>query len=450
MKRIVEFIKTILIILLTASMLVMTARLMLSDIFSTGTGSVVKNESSFFTGLGLPFLAKYFEKGTVGTQSEFSQSTLVYPSSVTVRENGVQISAFGDEELIISAYDAVSDIVAKFITGAVNQSDDDFEVYTQNDGVLIDFGRRIPLDTLCRISANRASKAGDTLVERMYIYDADGHLNCAFTDGEKTYTFDAVKGNTDVKVSDIGGVETSDVSALDGLLPDVKIRGGSAVPVGQITLPLLEKSNKLYNAEAGNYSFANLSAVLTKFGINSGSLNNEIKEDGSVIYVENLRSIMAQTDGRITFAAYQDNGGISLANYIGQAGEKGYSVRDVIIASQKFLSSFEKELLGGEASLRLKNAYYDSEQKGYVTEFEYCVNGISVKNAGVSARLTYRNGYFVAADILLESYAYSQQVAQLESLENFIRLYANRKGTLNRITIAYEDGTPDYLFYWED
>ncbi len=450
MKRAVEFIKTILIIFLTASMLVMTARLMLSDIFSTGTGSVVKNESSFFTGLGLPFLAKYFEKGTVGTQSEFSQSTLVYPSSVTVRENGVQISSFGDEKLIILSYDAISDTVAKFITGAVTQSDDDFEVYTQNDGVLVDFGRRIPLDILCRISANRASKAGDILVERLYIYDADGYLNCAFTDGEKTYTFDSVKGNTGVTVSDIGGVETSDISVLDGLLPDVKIKGGSAIPVGQITLPLLEKSNKLYNAEAGNYSFANLSAVLTKFGINSGSLNNEIKEDGSVIYVENLRSIMAQTDGSVSFAAYQDNGGISLANYIGQAGEKGYSVRDVIIASQKFLSSFEKELLGGEASLRLKNAYYDSEQKGYVTEFEYCVNGISIKNSGVSARLVYRNGYFVAADILFESYAYSQQKAQLESLENFIRLYANRRGTLNKITIAYEDGTPDYLFYWED
>ncbi len=453
MKRILEPIKTILIILLTASMLVMTARLMLSDIFSTGTGSVVKNESSFFTGLGLPYLAKYFEKGTVSTQSEFSESALVYPYSITVKENGVQLSAFADENLIISSYDAIGDTISKFIAGAVTHSENGFETYTQNDGVLVDFGRKIPLDILCRISANKASNAGDLLMERLYIYDADGNINAVFTDGEETYVFETVKGNSDINVSDIGGMETTDISALDAILSEVKVKGGSAVPVGQIALPLLEKSNKLYNAEAGNYSFANLSAVLTNFGINSGSLNNEIKEDGSVIYVENLRSIMAQTDGRITFGAYQDNGGISLANYIGQAGEKGYFVRDVIIASQKFLSSFEKELLGGEASVRLKNAYYDSELKGYVTEFEYCVNGISIKNSDTSARLVYRNGYFVSADILLESYAYSQQQIELESLENFIRLYANRSGVLNKIRIAYKGDTPmipDYLFYWED
>ena len=450
MKRILEPIKTILIIALTASMLVMAARLMLSDIFSTGTGSVVKNESSFFTGLGLPRIAKYFEKGTVGTQSEFSQSALVYPYCVSIRQNGVQISAFADEERIISSYDAISDTMERFIAGEVTQSENSFETYVKNDGVLIDFGRKIPLDILCRITANKASNTGDILIERLYIYDADGKLNSVFTDGEKTYAFEAVKGSVGVSFSEIDGIETSDASALDGILTDVKVNGGSAVPIGQISLPLVEKNNKLYNTEAGNYSFANLSAVLTKFGINSGSLNNEIKEDGSVIYVENLRSIMAQTDGRITFAAYQDNGGISLVNYIGQAGEKGYSVRDVIIASQKFLSSFDKELLGGAASMRLKNAYYDSQQKGYVTEFEYCVNGISVKNEETSARLVYRNGYFVDADILLENYAYSQQKAEIEDLENFIRLYANRSGTLDRIMIAYIGNKPDYLFYWED
>ena len=450
MRRILEAVKTILIILLTVSMLVMTARLMLSDIFSTGTGSVVKNESSFFTGLGLPSLAKYFERGSVGTQSEFSQSTLLYPYCVSLKENGVQISAFGNEKRIITSYDAIEDTVAQFIAGAVAETDNGFETYTQNDGILIDFGRKLPLDILCRISANKASKAGDLLIERLFVYDGDGNINAVFTDGENTYAFESVKGSVKVSVSDIDGVETRDVSAFDGILPDVTVKGGSVIPVGQITMPAIEKSNKLYNAEAGNYSFANLSAVLSKFKINSGSLNNEIKEDGSVIYVENLRSIMAQTDSNIIFAAYQDNGGISLANYIGQAGEKGYSVRDVIIASQKFLSSFDKELLGGEASLRLKNAYYDANQKGYVTEFEYCINGIAVKDSGTSARLVYRNGYFVAADILLESYAFSQENTELEDLENFIRLYAGDSGTLNKIAIAYKGGTPDYLFYWED
>lgn len=447
MRRIVESVKSILIVLLTLSMLFMSASLMSNGLFAEGTGSIEKTKGTFLTGLGLSFLSDFFDDAPGNVNRDFSPGSLIIPYAVAYKSGDTVTGVVGDSSEAAYMFDNVSSSIAGYMTGEIEQSPLPFERYLENDGTLIDFGRALPMDIVCRLVTGTLPGSTGLAVEKLFICQNGEAAYAVFTDGQNTYTFEQGKKGTPVMKA---GSELIDAASLAA--EGINVKKGSVVPSSQEELPVIYRSNELYNKEAGNYSFSNLSSILTVFGINSGSLNNEIKDDGSIIYVENRRSIRVGSDGAVAFSAFQDNGGVSLAAIIGESDELGYSVRDVLMASQRFLSLFDGDLLGGDALLRLKNAYFDAETGGYVTEFEFCFEGISLAADSLAARLVYKNGYFISAEISFEKYTRSEdESVTLEKLSNLLRLCYGRDGVIDKIRIGYigeDTQIPQYCFYW--
>lgn len=448
MKRIIEPVKSILIIVLTLSMIYMSARLMSTDLFAEGTGSIEKTKGTFLTGLGLSFLSDYFDDSGSYVSSEFSAGTLLCPYSISYHSSDGCTGVFDSASELAYMYDNMNGVIAGCVTGDITGSEKSFESYLENDGTLIDFGRQLPLDIICRLAANTAPRQSGLAVEKLFVYQDDGAMYMVFTDGSNTYLFDG----RDVTLPTMrpGNAMTDTADIVSNV---VNIKRGSVVPTSQITLPVIYRSSEIYNDEEGNYSFSNLASILSLFGVNSGSRGSETRDDGSIIYVENRKSIMVHTNGNVIFSTSQDNGGIDISAIIGESDELGYSVRDVLIASQRFLATFEENVLGGDAVLRLKNAYFDTAAGGYVTEFEHCMDGISVSGDEPVARLVYKNGYFISAEIRFEKYDIAaQENVTFEKLSNLLRLYYGRSGTIDKIRVAYvgdDVQTPQFCFYWD-
>ncbi|MDP4151837.1 MAG: hypothetical protein Q8865_00150 [Bacillota bacterium] len=469
MRKIKEFIKSIILTFLVLSMLTMSLRIMIVDRM-VQEGTFKSSVRALLQSIGLPGIADFFKEESITSDITYSTERFIYPSFIVVRNNEGVFAAAYNRDNIINAFSGIKNVITKVIKS--NPAQDykkPFSTLITEKGILIDTGRSLSLDIVMRVSENSRSTVKRLFFRYCFITETNNKLS-VYVKNEETnsvYVFSSKNSELLTEYNKyLTNASSSQVFSPAMISSDMQFNGINTPPwllsykAGTLSLSPSTPSNIIYNKTDKAFNAQYLSSVLKIFGFNYNSVRRDTEKNGSVIYVENLSSITITPQGRALFSTSQPEGGLSLSTFGEEVSENGYSLQNIIVAAHKLIDSFDKRLTGGsDADLRFSNAYFEDESGTCVIDFDYVINGMPVKLSGdhpYAARIKYSDGYFTEADITFRTYAKSGTAFSPMQIDNAIILAGLSHPNKDVLTadIEYNDTgdkemIPDYRVYFK-
>ncbi len=390
-------------------------------------------ETLYPNGISLVAVQNAIDDLSISAFTTLSNETTTYnlerylwPSSLVALTDGGNRAIYYDSDINKGTIDSATKYFAKILSEGQKEevAAEEFSAALLSEGLLLDLGRELPLDTLTMLTS---SQEGESVLARelfLTLFEGEVHLynpsdigtRYVFAEEGLTRTFDdfieLVSEAYDAKTVDIGIVDVEEL-----LNPAVLATSSAPYPV-------IISYNPLYTDESTVATYV-LEGALAPFNYNISSPRRDEGEDGSIVFVENYSSITLYPSGTLEFRASDTTRGLPLSTYVNpQSGT--YTTLDLIAGAYTFLDSLLPQTTGAPmGTLRLHSAAYNEEQDSVDLYFEYCVNGISVVSDEPPVHIVYTEGYFSYVSILFKSYINSGEIYYSSNIAPYLSFAAH-------------------------
>ena len=426
--RLREMVKTLLMIALILSIVAMAAQLWLFGTLSLSeTGDAVETLRVALLSAGFQDLAERLTEHTPqGTTVDYSER-FAYPSSVTVLTSGGALSSAYRTETTRECYRQLAEGATAALSGTAEAMEQGQweKLIAESQGILVDYGRPLSLSLLMQMAGRTCD---GRLAETAFRYAL------FVTGGEETYACLRTSDGAFYKLS--GGAadltQTAATLAARADMTPVALLGRAATIERRLVseqfwenlqlpaenlYPAIDgrepqvyyATNPVYHAQNG-FNTWRLQEILTQFRYNPSTVNRYTEKNGTQVYVENYGSLRITTEGVLHYSTTQTAKGIPLSAYFESEAKDYYTLREVVSAALMFTTSLKQEVVGGNGGeLRFREAYYDQDEQALYLEFDYVMDGITVKIAAddgqtAALRLRYQNGFFTGCDAVFRAY----------------------------------------------
>ncbi len=456
-----EAVKSVILVLLILSTLVMTVRLWSVDERLGGSAGFMESMTGLAERVGLSDLLERL-RGTAETPDEVAYSDrLVSPVRLLVREDGrlFELDFGGERRLtqslgeIYTLLDGCLEASASKLTGGAAR--EAWERALLSDGVLLDLGRPVSYPVLAGGLSDANPELSQLSLRHLMLTAGERGIRCVLKDAAtgEVYLFDSPRPAEEIAAAATPLMQEAALLPVslaadgfdEGSYPEELFDWVTLAPeilvLPDATGPSLTASNPIYSDE-GVYNIQLIYELLDVFEYNPKA--KSYPDVDAVTYVENFSSIRIETNGWLRYKANQATGGIPVESLIG-TGKESYSGYEMVMAAVRFLSRFDSRMAGGDAaSLHFSGVSYDEQSRTVAVDFVYMSGGIPVdREEGYGARVTFEAGYLRYADILLREYAASgtavKEIGFLKALE-LLATSTDRPGTsLSSFELHYED-----------
>lgn len=423
-----EAIKTLIILLLIMSLLIMGAQLWIFGSLSVQSTDIQGVMGSFLQQIGIAGLWQDWTQGQHGLVIENYGSRFAFPSTVSLLQNGVVKTTGYDAANTRNAYRIIEDIFPELLAGTPSSlTEAEWQYMLKNENaILIDFGRAISIslcDELSGLTVDSSVKQGSV---RFALILLDRKNGLAFREEKsgKYYTFPPLEddgrlpGALERLSRDIiwwkGSMKARENTlekhtVSESFWQKLNLLPEAVYPAEEMAYPAVFYSqNPIYSSPTGFDSWR-MQSLLAAFRYNPSTIKRYPEDTGTQVFVENFSNIRITPEGSLHYKASQTTKGLPLEAYLDQTGEY-YTVADVVRAAGNFLSQISQDILGGKGGeLRLSEVYYDEETAALYLLYDYVIDGVKVQLESANGeqyagKLRYQNGYFTAADLVLRTY----------------------------------------------
>lgn len=169
--------------------------------------------------------------------------------------------------------------------------------------------------------------------------------------------------------------------------------------------------------------------ILESFSFNSATLSQYPDTDGTLVYMENFRTLRIHPDGVVEFETSQSDKGIALSSLLSTT-ESQFSFYQMIQASNRFLYQLDAELFGGAgADIRYAGMAYQPDQNCWRLYFDYVCDGFPIYQSGTgqtnALSVDLEDGYLVRATLLARSYERTDETVQSMAPRHALALAAD-------------------------
>lgn len=405
MKRIFELNKSILLGLLVCTTLLMSMQTLIFErLYPYNTG-VFSSLRSLYSDL----------RKTAGTAQESSVAERdLWASSVTLLQQSGDEALFFSGQAAANQISAVSELAAKIISSGTRSAEEgNFAALMADGSLLLDLGRELTVGMFENLSGY-AGRQGDN-IRRMVLAADEKACSLSFESGSGVITYVSVSVDPSELTSAAEAVRRSGLTVpvlVEGRMLSVGAKPGSlSAKPGETKLLRALAANPVFGAD-GTVQVSSLQSALAVFNYSVSTLRRDVEEDGTLVYVENYSNIRISPNGTLLYSAAEPRRGLSLARWIPDTSEEGYTAYEVIKAGYALLDAFQPAMTGSPGGgLRYTGGVWSDTEDTLTLCYDYVFAGIPVRFAGGehAVTLTYAGGYFIGAKIHFRTYAAEQQ-----------------------------------------
>lgn len=414
-RKVIEGLKTLVIILLTLSALLLIKN---SEYFG------ILSDKLYLSGEGDVSVVE-----PIGTAEKIGD-VMPLGISVLIGENSKHTSIY-DGEALEQCYHRFSALLGEALGSAEAAreiSATQWDKVLERSGVFISYRAVQYCQVLAKGFGTSASEAISELAANVFVLvsgeDESAELYFADTENGKFYlSKTAVSANT--LVNAVGefqpndGAFARDYTGLDAMHPYTLIPGETPeVKTVKASNPMGEEFD--------------MSRVYRVFDFNSGALLGYEEADGTKVLVESGRTMRISLNGDINFS-----GSESFARSV--------SLTEAVSQAYAALNTVTENCIG-EAELVLRSAQILGQN--YVVEFDYCVNGIAVElpSSEPAARFVIGAQGIEQAQIKLRSYTFTGEIENLLPVAQACALAGGKKAS--GLEIVYRDNGSEVHAAW--
>ena len=441
MRRIIEYIKTVLIAILIVS----AVCLFIAYMFEFQ--SISENSSIVFERMKVL-------SGAAGTASYDISSDCIFPAAFAYSCDGGRYAFTGSRSLYYTAYTEALNYLGVMYSSSsycVKLGEDAAAVWdglTDRDFVYLLYQKPLPLPVLRLFSGYSGNTADVVQGELPYVREvfvttgdaylasefskasgiavspASGDICAAVRDAEgSVYLIFCVSSHSDVKFDKALFSAYNENDSVCAFLKDSEgyRDGGAVYGVFSDTVMIPAQINFLPDIRLSRYapesfSEATVTGFLNDIGINTAKIRHYERVDGGGTYISESFVFSISADGVITYRAVGDTG-IPLSEILGYSKASGsYSLFDSLTAVSGFIScattGFGQSFFGGNllSALMTKCDYADGE---LTIEYLYGYNGIKLTGEECIT-VTVKNGSITYAELHTVSASQGEGKTKLE------------------------------------
>lgn len=446
--RVVEWVKDVVLFVLVLAMLAQSAHILVLDQRYPGNDGALSTLRMLWRDLNAAGAAGGdWQEGVSGRE--------LWPASVVLLSaEGEGYLPFRTENEAAQIAEVLSLVVQMLRQGQPFFSDKHFEDMLQQDGLLVDLGRALPVDMVLAL----LGESGDLKRQVRYLLLTETEDGIQLSmDGDQMLCY-AIKGDQ-IRQSYLGCANR--IASSPSLLPigivgrdgmETSIKMGTLYAKDNTDMLVATGTNALFEPD-GSVSTTLLQTALPAFSYNISTPRRDVEADGTLVYVENYSSIRLAPDGVLAYRASEARHGLPLSRFLSSGDRENYRARDVILGAYALLDSIHPEFgdLPG-AGLRYTGASFSREEGKLYLYFDYVLGGMTVicKGYDHAATLCYENGYFSSVTLLLRNYTL-QESCHLADFERQWRMAEIQTGVApGTAELCYEDnldGTPMVATY---
>lgn len=437
MKRIFELIKSILLGLLVCTTLLMSMQTLIFErLYPYNTG-VFSSLRSLYSDL----------RKTAGTAQESSVTERdLWTSSVTLLQPTGDEALFFSGQAAANQISAVSELAAKIISSGTRSTEEgDFAALMADGSLLLDLGRELTVGMFENLTGY-AGRQGDG-VRRMVLTAGENACSLSFESGNSVITYVSESVGPSELTSAAEAVRRSGLTVpvlVEGRMLSVGAKPGSlSAKPGVTKLLRALAANPVFGTD-GTVQVSSLQSALAVFDYSVSTLRRDVEEDGTLVYVENYSNVRISPNGTLLYSAAEPRRGLSLARWIPDTSEEGYTAYEVIKAGYALLDAFQPAMTGSPGGgLRYTGGVWNDSEDTLTLCYDYVFAGIPVRFAGGehAVTLTYSGGYFIGAKIHFRTYAAEEQPyypAAVGKMLELAELAAGKRPT--GFEFVYNDG----------
>jgi len=405
MKRIYELIKSILLGLLVCTTLIMSMQTLIFErLYPYNTG-VFSSLRSLYSDL----------RKTAGTAQESSVAERdLWASSVTLLQPTGDETLFFSGQTAATQISAVSELAAKIIwTGTRSSKEQDFGALMVDGSLLLDLGRELTVGMFENLSGY-AGRQGDS-IRRMVLTADENVCSLSFESGNNVITYASQTVVPSELSSAAESIRRSGLTVpviVEGRMISIGAKPGSlSAKPGETKLLRALAANPVFGTD-GTVQVSALQSALAAFDYSVTTLRRDVEADGTLVYVENYSNVRISPNGTLLYIAAEPRRGLSLARWVSDPSEEGYTAYEVIKAGYALLDSFQPAMTGSPGGgLRYTGGLWNDAEDELTLCYDYVFAGIPVRFASGehAVTLTYAGGYFIGARIHFRAYAAQQQ-----------------------------------------
>lgn len=456
-----ETVKTISLIILIFSALILFAQVLLLDVLS------------YDRSVGLPDLwdkafisynVPSFDNDTADNENMNREGKIFVPSCVLAQINELEYGSVArTSQELLNTSDYLHGFLSsafseEFLGSIVRTGKEKWENGVARGTLFIDYGKVIPIDVFSEY-INLKPNISDYIKGVRYI--------------------SVVKENSDIDIymknsenGDIVVVNSKTLSNLETLFvkwqgtpickfmpyamavrlgiiletEDTNFKPESVIPLDKFKTRTIMVQNPAQAYKTENVIFGSeIKQILKAFGYDANSVHKYTSGDGSIMYVEDYNTLNLGASGVIKYSVSKDNMGIPLSDLtVKKSGE--LTALDLIMGGKALLSDISSNILGGyDATVSFGGIKYFADKDFYRVYFKYMCDGydifpaIPTDDEGYPISIDMKNGYITAATIYSRIYSANGEVSQ-PAPNSLLKLFlTNAKGIINDVSLCYVD-----------
>ncbi len=379
-RRVIETLKTCLIVLLAVSAVFLAARTRLFD--------------AFFSSVSFSGLLQSGEKSSSAAPGHFEAAA--FPANVVVTNSGGRCA--GDRDALYAG-------CAPLLGEALGSSKEparvgnaDWRQALAGDSMYFSYAEPVRLSVLAGwFSTEVSHKGADSFVRRLCVSAGEESPELYYIDESDGSIYRCATAASLQSFLSLTAAFLPDEARFAYELPDrfAALDPYMLIPSGAYSLPLLEGQDPIGTS-------VNENNLLSCFGMNTYISARYTEQSGDTVYVEGETTLRADADGFVAFRQSSEGSRLPV-----QAGEA-----QAIEAARQLLSNVE-QAVGGAGRFTLHSC--EKTESGYLLRFGLCVNGMPVflPEDRPAAEITVAHGCISQAGVCFRAYNLSQESVTL-------------------------------------
>lgn len=389
MRKVIEFTKSIILVLLALSILLLWTQYISLQFDKTGDAATPTLDNDFWI----------FTDGTNAPLDAAPNSAYLSPVAVSILVSGNGYTSAFNEELTNSLYQnyipLMNEVFSSYYKCGVSTPDAWHKALNSPDSVLIEYPSALPYTTIALFSGKDDNFCtGDIcMVEKLLLFsDNSNKLTALSVDNlGNVYSFTQEDENHQSIIYDFNSNNLAAYTINKGLIPfdfNGKTENIRNIPYEYKLLtasPMLQKisgenpfssiTENIFSTDEAPYlelvSEKNLAFLLNVFEVNPNIVRYYSDTINGMVFVGTEMHLVLSPEGEIEYSVTDDaNVPITSASIL-NTERINFTTDEILTAATSFLSQFPQEILGGSANLLLKNISYSSDTEEFTYSFGY-------------------------------------------------------------------------------
>ncbi|MBE6651517.1 MAG: hypothetical protein E7613_09450 [Ruminococcaceae bacterium] len=421
MRRASEILKSIILVILAVSMLVLwTGYIYLQ--FDTTNESKATLQRSFWA----------FTDSTKAPLEITPDSSFLSPRSVSIMLSGKGYSSSYNSELTKTLYDSVAPVILEIFSSSYKcmqvEASEWNKALKEDNSILVEYSSQLPYTTIAQFLQKDENYCEGELcyVEKILLFSKESNTPVAVAVNQKGEVFSFTKISDDTSfVYDFNSNNLAAYTVNKGFIPfefNQKTNTERHFPHLPPEYKLLEGAPNLSSVTVSNY----LSDVLKKIFEEKNSTYLELVDDSALanvldcfeinphiagfysdtgtglMFVGDNTRLTISPDGVINYSLIDGETTSIKTSAILRTARTSFASDELLAAATAFISDFSPSLIGGDASIVLKGIQYNSLSAEFTFLFGYQFNSLDIvhSDGSISISLVFNSEGITEAHII--------------------------------------------------